>query len=204
MPEPGPCSRPDPRAIVEASYKRTLIQTMTALYALNRSAVFFSRMELLNSAAVSAELLAQHEAIAAAIIAGDAEAAARLSASTSTMSARSWPKPSPPATAKPIAEARRRGALGWDRVVGVGGGAPVRLRALDRRMHGVAHHHPRQPSGNAQQRLPRTKRSRGRLGSATRTTDMRNKMANNRKCWAEQVRAGSGTSLCTRDNKLAS
>lgn len=67
-------------AIVEASYNRTLIHTMTALYALNRSAVFFSRMELLTSATVSAELLAQHGAIAAAIMARDAEAAARLSA----------------------------------------------------------------------------------------------------------------------------
>lgn len=67
-------------AIVEASYNRTLIHTMAALYALNRSAVFFSRMELLTSAAVSAELLSQHAAIAAAITAGDAEAASRLSA----------------------------------------------------------------------------------------------------------------------------
>ena len=67
-------------AIVEASYNRTLIHTMTALYELNRSAVFFSRMELLTSATVAAELLTQHGAIAAAIIAGDADAAARLSA----------------------------------------------------------------------------------------------------------------------------
>ena len=67
-------------AIVEASYNRTLIHTMTALYALNRSAVFFSRTELLTSPSVSADLLAQHGEIAAAIIAKDAEAAARLSA----------------------------------------------------------------------------------------------------------------------------
>ena len=67
-------------AIVEASYNRTLIHTMTALYALNRSAVFFSRMELLTSATVAADLLAQHDAIAAAIVAKDPEAAARLSA----------------------------------------------------------------------------------------------------------------------------
>ena len=67
-------------AIVEAGYNRTLIHTMTALYALNRSAVFFSRTELLTSAAVSADLLDQHGAIAAAIMARDAGAAADLSA----------------------------------------------------------------------------------------------------------------------------
>ena len=63
--------------IVEASYNRTLIHTMTALYDLNRSALFFSRSELLTSATVGTELLRQHEAIAQAIGAGDAEAAER-------------------------------------------------------------------------------------------------------------------------------
>ncbi|MEO1328842.1 MAG: FCD domain-containing protein [Pseudomonadota bacterium] len=67
-------------AIVEAAYNRTLIHTMTALYALNRSAVFFSRTELITSAQVSADLLAQHRGIVEAVVAGEAEAAARLSA----------------------------------------------------------------------------------------------------------------------------
>ena len=67
-------------AIVEASYNRTLIHTMASLYALNRSAVFFSRMELLTSTTIAADLLDQHDAVANAIIAKDAEAAARLSA----------------------------------------------------------------------------------------------------------------------------
>lgn len=66
--------------IVEASYNRTLIHTMTALYDLNRSAVFFSRHELLTSASVGAALLRQHEAIAQAILAEDAEAAERAAA----------------------------------------------------------------------------------------------------------------------------
>ncbi|MEM1399232.1 MAG: FadR/GntR family transcriptional regulator [Pseudomonadota bacterium] len=67
-------------AIVEASYNRTLIHTMTALYALNRSAVFFSRTELLTSPDISSALLSQHKAITARIIEGDGEEAARLSA----------------------------------------------------------------------------------------------------------------------------
>ncbi|MEO1504975.1 MAG: FadR/GntR family transcriptional regulator [Pseudomonadota bacterium] len=67
-------------AVVEASYNRTLIHTMTALYELNRSAVFFSRTELLTSADVSATLLEQHRGIAEAIVAGDADRAERVSA----------------------------------------------------------------------------------------------------------------------------
>ncbi len=62
-------------AIVEASYNRTLIHTMTALYDLNRSAVFFSRKELLTSATVGTALLRQHEAIARAVIAGKPDTA---------------------------------------------------------------------------------------------------------------------------------
>lgn len=67
-------------AIVEASYNRTLIHVLDALYELNRRAVFFSRTELLTSATVSATLLEQHEAIGAAIRARRADDAARLSA----------------------------------------------------------------------------------------------------------------------------
>ena len=67
-------------AIVDASHNRTLIHTMTALYALNRSAVFFSRSELLTSEGVSAALLGQHCDIAAAILAGDPDIAAQAAA----------------------------------------------------------------------------------------------------------------------------
>ena len=67
-------------AIVDASHNRTLIHTMTALYELNRSAVFFSRRELLTSKGVAAALLRQHCDIAAAILAGDPDTAARVAA----------------------------------------------------------------------------------------------------------------------------
>ncbi len=58
-------------AIVEASYNRTLIHTMTSLYDLNRQSIFFSRRELFCSARVASDLLSQHEAITRAIVAGD-------------------------------------------------------------------------------------------------------------------------------------
>lgn len=66
-------------AIVEASYNRTLIHTMTALYALNRRSVFFNRTELLTSAKARTSVLRQHRDIAAAILARDPTGAAQRS-----------------------------------------------------------------------------------------------------------------------------
>lgn len=54
-------------AVVSASHNRILIHMMSSLYELNRSAVFFSRREILNIAEVSEFLLDQHHAIGEAI-----------------------------------------------------------------------------------------------------------------------------------------
>ncbi|MCG8492650.1 MAG: FadR family transcriptional regulator [Sneathiellales bacterium] len=65
-------------SIVEAGYNRTLIHTMRSLYELNRSSIFLNRQELFERPDIAASLLAQHEALAAAILDGDAVKAEQL------------------------------------------------------------------------------------------------------------------------------
>ena len=62
-------------AVVSASHNRILIHMMSSLYELNRSAVFFSRREILNISEVSEFLLEQHHEIGEAICNGTANRA---------------------------------------------------------------------------------------------------------------------------------
>ncbi|HBR98702.1 MAG TPA: GntR family transcriptional regulator [Gammaproteobacteria bacterium] len=63
-------------AVVDASHNRHLIHTMASLYELNRKGLTLNRQNLINRREVAKKLLQQHEAICAAICAGQADEAA--------------------------------------------------------------------------------------------------------------------------------
>ena len=67
-------------AVVSAGHNRILIHMMSSLYELNRSAVLFSRREILNISEVSEFLLDQHQAIGEAICKGEANKAVAAAA----------------------------------------------------------------------------------------------------------------------------
>jgi len=64
-------------SIVNASHNMMLVHMMTSIYDLTRRGVFYNRSQLRAKAGAGEQLLQQHEAIAAAVLGGDAAAAER-------------------------------------------------------------------------------------------------------------------------------